>query len=233
MCPGSTATRSSSASPRSSRSWRFSAPRAASPRRNSGSFTKSTRSTRGSFAKNFYLVVFMDRDLQPGDFRQPLNLSVLVLDRALRSEDLYDARPHHVRRGRGGRAFAARHLRERLELRRPVPPPLRRVPRPVGARPGRHGLEELYLFPPIRTEADMHKLRELALTHIVHPGQARAARPRFAEAARGLHLAGLGRRTRFMVLRHQDRGFEPRCLIANPTYSGREKRPYGLTSGKS
>ena len=34
------------------------------------------------FAKNFYLVVFMDRELQSADFRQPLNLSVLVLDRA-------------------------------------------------------------------------------------------------------------------------------------------------------
>src|ERR1700760_260196 len=43
------------------------------------------------FAKNFFLVVFMDRDLQPADYRQPLNLSVLVLDRALRSEDLYEA----------------------------------------------------------------------------------------------------------------------------------------------
>jgi hypothetical protein len=32
-------------------------------------------------------------------------------------------------------------------------------------------LEELYLFPPIRTETDMHKLRELALSHIVHPAK--------------------------------------------------------------
>ena len=32
-------------------------------------------------------------------------------------------------------------------------------------------LEELYLFPPIRTEGDMHKLRDLALTHIVHPAK--------------------------------------------------------------
>ena len=43
------------------------------------------------FAKNFYLVVFMDKNLEPSDFRQPLNLSVLVLDRALRSEDVFES----------------------------------------------------------------------------------------------------------------------------------------------
>ena len=30
-------------------------------------------------------------------------------------------------------------------------------------------LEELYLFPPVRGEADMVKLRDFALAHIVHP----------------------------------------------------------------
>ncbi len=43
------------------------------------------------FAKNFYLVVFMEKNLEPADFRQPLNLSVLVLDRALRTEDVFES----------------------------------------------------------------------------------------------------------------------------------------------
>ncbi len=30
-------------------------------------------------------------------------------------------------------------------------------------------MEEQYLFPPIRTEEDMRKLRDQALAHIVHP----------------------------------------------------------------
>jgi hypothetical protein len=30
-------------------------------------------------------------------------------------------------------------------------------------------IEEQYLFPPLRTEAEMRKLREFALTHVVHP----------------------------------------------------------------
>src|SRR6201996_4670150 len=63
------------------------------------------------FAKNFYLVVFMDRELQPADFRQPLNLSVLVLDRALRSEDLYEA----GRTMSGVAEVAERSLRENYE----------------------------------------------------------------------------------------------------------------------
>jgi len=43
------------------------------------------------FAKNFYLVVFMEKNLEPSDFRQPLNLAVLVLDKALRSEDVFES----------------------------------------------------------------------------------------------------------------------------------------------
>jgi hypothetical protein len=30
-------------------------------------------------------------------------------------------------------------------------------------------MEELYLFPPIRTEVEMKKLRDFVLAHIVHP----------------------------------------------------------------
>ena len=30
-------------------------------------------------------------------------------------------------------------------------------------------MEEQYLFPPLRTEDDMRKLRDYALTHVIHP----------------------------------------------------------------
>ena len=30
-------------------------------------------------------------------------------------------------------------------------------------------MEEQYLFPPLRTEEDMRKLRDYALSHIIHP----------------------------------------------------------------
>src|ERR1700742_2874568 len=54
-------------------------------------FTNNSSVYPPLFAKNFYLAVFMDKTLEPGDFRQPLNLSVLVLDRALRGENVFES----------------------------------------------------------------------------------------------------------------------------------------------
>jgi hypothetical protein len=121
------------------------------------------------FAKSFYLVVFMDRELQPGDFRQPLNLSVLVLDRALRSEDLYEA----GRTMSGAAEKAEISLRDTYENDTSFAGRFRKLCVEFLGQSGRDlvdmSLEELYIFPPIRTESDMHKLREHALAHVVHP----------------------------------------------------------------
>jgi hypothetical protein len=123
------------------------------------------------FAKSFYLVVFMERDLQPADFRQPLNLSVLVLDRALRSEDLYEA----GRTMSSAAQMAEGSLGDTYEADTSFAGRFRKLCVTMLGQAGRdlvdHSMEELYIFPPIRTEADMHKLRELALTHIVHPAK--------------------------------------------------------------
>jgi len=121
------------------------------------------------FAKNFYLVVFMDCELQPADFRQPLNLSVLVLDRALRSEDMYE-----VGRAMSGAAEKAEiSLRETYERDSSFAGRFRRLCVEFLGQSGRDlvdmCLEELYLFPPIRTQEDMQKLLSHALTHIIHP----------------------------------------------------------------
>ncbi len=121
------------------------------------------------FAKNFYLVVFMDRELQPTDFRQPLNLSVLVLDRALRSEDMYEA----GRTMSGAAEKAEISLRDSYENDSSFAGRFRQLCREFLGQSGRDlvdmCLEELYLFPPIRTETDMQKLRGVALSHIIHP----------------------------------------------------------------
>jgi len=121
------------------------------------------------FAKNFYLVVFMDCDLQPADFRQPLNLSVLVLDRALRSEDLYEA----GRTMSGAAEKAEISLRDTYEHDTSFAGRFRKLCVEFLGQAGRDlvdiCLEELYLFPPIRTEVDMQKLRDHALGHIIHP----------------------------------------------------------------
>jgi hypothetical protein len=121
------------------------------------------------FAKNFYLVVFMDSELQPADFRQPLNLSVLVLDRALRSEDMYEA----GRTMSGVAEVAERSLRDTYENDTSFAGRFRQLCVEFLGQTGRDlvdmSLEELYLFPPIRTETDMQKLRSHSLAHIIHP----------------------------------------------------------------
>jgi hypothetical protein len=121
------------------------------------------------FAKNFYLVVFMDRDLEPADFRQPLNLSVLVLDRALRSDDVYVA----SRTMSNVAEMAESSLKDAYETDTSFAGQFRKLCVSYLGQTGRDiidlGLEELYLFPPVRTEVDMRKLRTFALEHVVHP----------------------------------------------------------------
>jgi len=121
------------------------------------------------FAKNFYLVVFMEKTLEPADFRQPLNLTVLVLDKALRSEDVFESS-----RALAKVAQMAEHsLKESHETDDGFAGEFRRLCVTFLGQMGRElidlAIEELYLFPPLRTESDMRKLRTFALSHIVHP----------------------------------------------------------------
>jgi len=121
------------------------------------------------FAKNFYLVVFMERTLEPIDFRQPLNLAVLVLDRALRSEDVFESS-----RALAKVAQLAEHsLKESAETDDSFSGQFRRLCVTFLGQTGRDlvdlAMEEQYLFPPVRTEKEMQKLREYAISHIVHP----------------------------------------------------------------
>jgi hypothetical protein len=121
------------------------------------------------FAKNFYLVVFMDKSLEPADFRQPLNLSVLVLDRALRSEDVFESNRSMVRVAQ----MAEHSLKESHEADESFAGQFRRLCVTYLGQTGRDlvdlAMEEQYLFPPLRTEEDMKKLRDYALGHVIHP----------------------------------------------------------------
>ena len=121
------------------------------------------------FAKNFYLAVFMDKTLEPGDFRQPLNLSVLVLDRALRGENVFE-----TNRTLDKVAQLAEHsLKESHETDDSFAGQFRRLFVTYLGQTGRElvdlAMEEQYLFPPLRTEDDMRKLRDYALMHVIHP----------------------------------------------------------------
>jgi hypothetical protein len=121
------------------------------------------------FAKNFYLVVFMEKNLEPADFRQPLNLSVLVLDRALRSEDVFESNQTMLKVAQ----LAEHSLKESHEADDSFAGHFRRLCVAYLGQTGRDlvdlSMEEQYLFPPLRTEQDMVKLRDYALAHIVNP----------------------------------------------------------------
>jgi hypothetical protein len=121
------------------------------------------------FAKSFYLVVFMEKNLEPSDFRQPLNLSVLVLDRALRTEEAFESNRTMAKVAQ----LAEHSLKESHEVDDSFAGNFRRLCITYLGQTGRDlidlAMEELYLFPPVRTEADMKKLRDFTLSHVVHP----------------------------------------------------------------
>jgi hypothetical protein len=121
------------------------------------------------FAKSFFLVVFMEKSMEPSDFRQPLNLAVLVLDRALRTEDTLES----TRTMATVAQMAESSLKETHEHDESFAGQFRRLCVTFLGQTGRDlvdlAIEEQYLFPPLRTEAEMRKLREYALAHIVNP----------------------------------------------------------------
>jgi hypothetical protein len=121
------------------------------------------------FSKTFYLVVFMERDLAVQDFLQPLNLAVLVLDRALRSGNAFEASAAMAKVAEA----AEISLKETAEADDSFAGDFRRLCVTYLGQTGRElvdlALEEQYLFPPLRTEDDMRKLRTYALGHIIHP----------------------------------------------------------------
>jgi hypothetical protein len=121
------------------------------------------------FAKSFYLVVFMEKSLEPMDFRQPLNLAVLVLDKALRSEEVFESTRTMAKVAQ----LAETSLKETHESDKSFAGEFRRLCVTFLGPTGRDlvdlGLEEEYLFPPLRTEEEMKKLRAFSLNHIVHP----------------------------------------------------------------
>ena len=121
------------------------------------------------FAQNFYLVVFMERNLGPDDFRQPLNLAVLVLDRALRGNVVQETGVSLAKVAEAAEVS----LKENREKDMSFSGDFRRLCAVFLGQTGKDlvdmVLEEQYLFPPLRTEADMRKLRTASLLHVVHP----------------------------------------------------------------
>ena len=147
-------------------SWKI----ACSPRISGWSMTSYAVYTR-LFAKNFYLVVFMERNLEPADFRQPLNLSVLVLDRALRTEDVNSSESQtHGQGGRGGRSFAERDASKPTKV---FPASFAGFASRISARPAAtwsiSPWRSNYCFRRCAPRRTCGSCADYALAHIVHP----------------------------------------------------------------
>jgi hypothetical protein len=121
------------------------------------------------FAKSYYLVVFMEKNLEAQDFRQPLNLAVLVLDRALRSGESYESSAALAKVAQ----LAEVSLKDSHEKDESFAGEFRRLCVTFLGQTGRDvvdlALEEEFLFPPLRSEAEMRKLLDYTLSHVVHP----------------------------------------------------------------
>lgn len=121
------------------------------------------------FAQNLFIVVFMDRDLEAMEYRQPVGLATLILEKALRSAD--DAA------AQGSMSQIAMLAEQTLKLANENDPTFvgqaRRLCFTYLGAAGRelvdNAIEEQFLAPPLRAEADMRKLVDYVVPRIPHP----------------------------------------------------------------
>lgn len=121
------------------------------------------------FAQNFFIVVFMEKDIEAMEYRQPVGLATLILEKALRSAD--DAA------AQGTMSQIAMLAEQTLKLANENDPTfVGQVRRhcftflgPAGRELVDNGIEEEFLAPPLRAEADMRKLVDYIVPRIPHP----------------------------------------------------------------
>lgn len=121
------------------------------------------------FGQNFFIVVFMERDLEVMEYRQPVGLAVLILEKALRAAD--DAA------AQGAMSQIAQLAEQTLKLANENDPSFvgqaRRLCFTFLGSAGRelidNGIEEQFLSPPLKAEADMRKLVDYVVPRIPHP----------------------------------------------------------------
>lgn len=121
------------------------------------------------FAQNQFIVVFMDRDLEAMEYRQPIGLATLILEKAIRAVD--DAA------AQGTMSQIAMLAEQTLKLANENDPTfvgqVRRLCFTFLGATGRelvdNAIEEQFLSPPLRAEADMRKLVDYVVARIPHP----------------------------------------------------------------
>ncbi|PTY03534.1 hypothetical protein DB346_06570 [Verrucomicrobia bacterium LW23] len=121
------------------------------------------------FATNHYLVVFMDKDYESADFRQPINLSVLVLERAMRSaaEDVQNNTITQIA------VLAEQTLRAQAENDTTFVGKVRRLAGRFLGNVGKdiveNGVEDEVLVLPIKNEREMRRLADYVTYRVPHP----------------------------------------------------------------
>lgn len=142
----------------------------------SGSLTQEFRLVYENFAvfcrqfgQGYFLVVFMLKELETTDIRQPINLAVLVLEKAIRSE-------HEVGTSSAFSQIAQlaeKSIREQTEADESFAGMTRRhaisLMGPMGRELVDNAIEDEVLVLPLLAEHDMRKLMDYLLARIPHP----------------------------------------------------------------
>jgi hypothetical protein len=122
-----------------------------------------------NFSTTYYLVVFMDKNLESTEFRQPINLSVLVLEKALRhaeeqvpitavSQMALLAEQSIRQQTENDQSFAGMARKECVHFLGGL-----------GKEIVDNGIEDEVLVLPLIAEKDMDKLIEYILPRVPHP----------------------------------------------------------------
>lgn len=121
------------------------------------------------FAQNHFIVVFMDQELETTSFRQPVSLAALVLEKALRLASDVPAQNSMSQIAQ----IAEQALKQSIENDPAFIGQIRRHCFTFLGLAGReivdNGIEEQYLLPPLRSEADMRKLVAYVVARVPHP----------------------------------------------------------------
>ncbi len=121
------------------------------------------------FAQNHFIVVFFDRNIEAAEFRQPIGLATLVLEKALRAGNEAAAQNTMSQIA----LLAEQSLKQAAENDTSFVGQARRLCFTFLGVTGRdlvdNAIEELLLSPPLRSEEEMRKLTSYVLPRIPHP----------------------------------------------------------------
>lgn len=121
------------------------------------------------FAQSFFIVVFLDKEVEVMEYRQPVGLATLILEKSLRASDEAASQDTMAQIAR----LAEQTLRQANENDPSFVGQVRRhcfnFLGPAGRELVDNAIEEQYLAPPLRAEADMRKLVDYVIPRIPHP----------------------------------------------------------------